>query len=804
MTKLLMVLPRAEVSHPLFKDDSVSELCEMLQKNLTDVEQYYMNLNDQSKVDENLFRYDEPDIRYATSMNYNPAFYNKDMQHRAMIRSAYNVEGLYKTYTAMILTRLADELLGGETILRNDFRTIMSRLLPFIGQEVAGITIINSSKSSINYYNTRIPVNPNCTPRGWYYKYVIQITNKMYVSQVRKALQVDGHFGLIIDTKEGLENDGVMTDVVFEKNDNIICKIGCAVFNGSPTLMISASTVTPGQVSVRFVAPSAVYTDYPKFTDMLVDKTGPFEFTAATDENNVIRSLAVNDVSYDLTPVGLVMLKENGIDVTSSGYASLGGKKFHVKKLETDTIFKIVPVPVAPSLMMSKLFSLVLDTDDSRVPTIRNFQSRDDMTEFTLQFGFSAHVDIHYGHMVVTALPIYEYYKSPWNNADIETFPVTYKASIVPMGFSTNICTVDVVVNHPRPVSSFLIRVEFKTGALIGNNSSTLSYVNDNFVTQFEISSADVLTSSSSAGTIASLSADCKYIWVPRIPATILKSSLKLSGDDNNIYYVLVYSEKNIYLLSKSLQYDGDIPTPWTPESSTYKPYTDIPSNAKFAVLSIPIMMMGEYENGKVINVRGIEIQSKTPVAFNIAESYNIYPIANHNTDSDDNGGYGVSYINVRRLYVNGHIDIPVMFINNDTIKIIVRTDTAEMDFIINVDLLESEDDTSDGDSDIDSPTEDSTPSNDANSEAGSNGDNNSSEDDGHSTTDNPEDKSEESSSAGSSENGTSEPSDKLPGSDEKTDETQTSTTPEQNNQETNKEQTDAEVKEEASSDDLS
>ena len=604
----------------------------------------------------------------------------------------------------------------------NQLLSIFRTIEKYIGNGVEAIYYLSAIRKDAKRYTTLYETD---NAAGWVNMILVQWSKDMdpvdrtnLVSSLRNTrFNVSVNFGEENEVKETL------TKYVDElRSHDVAFMFLCDNDEGYGKVLVFKKyrNYDIDQAVIRVTTNTKISTNIPENIEMLATVGGTFTFVATTDKLFSLYSMTVNGKCYTLNSRGLIALAELGITIVEKTDSELYNQfTITISKIKSNMDIHLADAPYGSYLIAQNIFSIV-NTDEMDKPSIilnAPTSDVDSNIEGILQFKFNGSVDENLiDRANVELIPVYLYDKL--EDEDSKFVSTTNEVSFINIGMNGDrVCQVHFSGEGVNMGSTFLVRVTFPEKSIVGSvwgisvrKPTPVKYFNQKFMIQFEISMT--------ASEIVSVSESVKMAintWTPMIPSPVLTTKFKLSNADVYPWYTL-NEEGGIFTLTKNENYAGDIPN-LVPESSIYKPivtyksaadnndFVEIPENAKFAVFSVPIglVLPYYYSNGDQIDIVTMSVNSSVPVKFNnmvCSDSAYFYRASD--------GVEGVIYSNLKRPYLNGYIDVPVLFMDKDVVEInlcVPHTSTLinpsnglyNMSCRVIVDLPESVTDTDEG-----------------------------------------------------------------------------------------------------------
>lgn len=631
----------------------------------------------------------------------------------------YNEQVLYFTVEALIAKKYFKPNTPSE---RKDVFSILKILLPYIGRGVEGVFYMTEIQQvRQNHYS---PTLKNVV--GWNNCMYIQISSSMDASEKLKLTSKLSNCHFSIGAKWGTGEE--VQEALYENTDRLRTHIVPFMFrcgidaDGSQVLTFAKyRNYDVDQAVIRVTSTTKIRTNIPSNIEMLVNKGNSFSFEVSVSKPNSLYNITINDTHYTLNSYGLVALAEIGVSITEkdSTQSMYNNFSITVGKVTSNMDIHLSDIPIATELISQKLFSVLNSKPEDKPSILLSVPALNGpTTEGIIQFKFAGSVDenlINRAKVYIVPIELYDGTDDVYGDVFTET---EHEVSFINVGFNDDkICQVHFSVSDGAIGHTFLVRVIFPEKSMVcaanfgRNQVAPVKYFSPKLTIQFEISKA--------TDEIVSISESVKMpygVWAPSIPLPLLTTRFKLSNVDLYPWYELVDSFEgeilttkkaglpNTYTLIKNEGYAGDIPN-LVPESSIYQPmltyktmnkdeYVEIPDNAKFAMFSIPIglFLPYYYNNGDQITISSMRVNSGIPVKFSNMDcddaAYFLYNIDNERSE-------GVIYNVLRRPYINGYIDIPVLFLDKDVVIIDFVMDNwdgsiRKITYRIDVDLPES------------------------------------------------------------------------------------------------------------------
>lgn len=552
----------------------------------------------------------------------------------------------------------------------------------YIGRGVEAIYYLSTARKDIKRYTYPSEVDNSA---GWVNSVLIQWSLDMSATDKTNLMTSlrNARFNLTINFGSSTEvNQAVIKYVDELRSHNVAFMFLCHNDDGYGKMLVfnKYRNYANDQAAIRVTTTTKIMTNIPDNIELLANVGGSFTFDASVEKPNSLYSMTVNDKHYTLNSRGLTALAKLGISITERADVELYNQvTITINKIKSNMQIHLADAPVASPLIAQRVFSV--DTEETNkpsiilsVPTINNVTD----IEGILQFRFSGAVDENFIERAnVELIPVYLYDKL--ENEDGKFIPTKNEISFINVGFNdSKICQVHFSGESVNIGNTFLVRVTFPEKSIVGsafvagtNNPTPIKYFNPKFIMQFEIRK--------DTSEIVSISESLKMplnTWSPMIPNPVLTTRFKLSNADIYPWYTL-NEEDGVFTLTKNEDYAGEIPN-LVPESSIYQPIityktinnddpVEVPENAKFAVFSVPVglLLPYYYSNGDQIDIVSMTVISDVPVKFN---NMVCYDSAYFRRSSD--GREGIFYNTLKRPYLNGYIDVPVLFTDKDTVEI--------------------------------------------------------------------------------------------------------------------------------------
>lgn len=535
--------------------------------------------------------------------------------------------------------------------------------------------------------------NLNKSANGWGMSVYIQVAN-CESSVISKISSILKGFALPFNVYFTSSN----MDVVLGTLSNVVVPwaFGFARVNDTPTLIFSKHLNQKScnhKISVSTNTPAYIGLNIPSNVQLLVKSGDNFEFeTYSYDKSNIPVSIDVNKKNYLLSTYGMRELRDIGVLVMENHDVCNGCQKGHSYIIRIDNVSSDMDIVVrgaAIPTVFNSDFKLNVDGVYPRVDVIDVPSC--DYIAISLRFGFAGQTHLFKKDKVKT-------YCLPMMSYDDEIISDSYlcadaEITETPMGFGENSFYVMTfkIPRHMVYAKHALIRTVFDLGAFYTSGPNAIQFVSNNFAIQWEIC-LDGLSSMISSvfenvGVVGSE-------WIPTVPKIIATNQVLLSKVDEYPHFTLLNDGVSSYTLTNNESFVGDIPV-GIPENSIYsvvqkftvdgyQHMVSLESPLRFAVLSIPVGLFipnaDKYQIGDEVTLSKLMIQSNVLVGFNL-DCRAVGTFTEHPTT--DNTVAWVTYMEVRRPFIDGYIDIPVVFVDNDTIVINI----PEYDFKVSIDV---------------------------------------------------------------------------------------------------------------------
>ena len=468
-------------------------------------------------------------------------------------------------------------------------------------------------------------------------------------------------------------------------------------------------------------------TNIPEDVNLLVNAGSKLSFNVYVRGVRFIPvSISVGGTQYLLSTYGLCkLLNEKGISVqeielsTTNRDGAKKGVNITVQHVSED-----LEIQINEAMMdyLPDVFSILVPSAEGTLTSGPKLEPvyvnlAEDTVSGKLLFQFKGTTQLHRGDKVkVYAVPMGSYDELELSEENLCTASITQAS----FGFGED-TYYELTFSAPMNVTyddELLLRVVFDEGTIFGNRlyntTSVMEVLNESFAVQFDLDiSANVVCSVYSNQLVPASS------WTPIIPGAVLNNQVTLSKADAYPYFELISNNNRSCLLTQNALFEGNIPT-GIPENSIYsviqryypvvctcksvlsvQPTSD-DSNAEsgteteesfyFATIALPIGLVlpnrRNYQLGDMVIIPKLLVQSSIFAAFNIdCRTVGLTKVpAKYPEESDE---YFVTYLDASRPYLNGYIDIPVVFSNKDTI--VISIPDFGVDFVVNVDIPEQE-----------------------------------------------------------------------------------------------------------------
>lgn len=483
---------------------------------------------------------------------------------------------------------------------------------------------------------------------------------------------------------------------------------GFVVEYDHPTLIFSHyKTESQDTATVEVFTSNHLDTNIATDIKMIVHKNKAFEFIVYnTSEKFAFSGLVVNNHTYTLSSYDLAKLCNRGIDMirlenpnmyTTNGYTYI----IRIKSVVEDMTINAVESRITPYEINKSVFTL-----KEEIKLVTDVRDGLDSLLGSIFFEFGGDTKLLRGDIVTAyAVPMSKYnheVSDDWDELDssvIESSRGFGQSPFYQLNFSA---PTGLVYDN-----KLLVRVVFPKcsmgASIFKSNTYTQEFLTDGFAGQFEL---DI--ENNAILSISQVFGD-GYGETFNRPVTVISNMVKLSNVDAYPYFELLRDkEDGTYRLIKNELFDGIVPS-GIPESSIYHAVqyyhnvidTDIDDKfVKFVSFAIPLGMFlndgHKYNIGETVTIPNLLVSSNVNAAFNIDCAG--YGLVTGQYGASGNVIDAVSYIKAKRPYLNGYVDIPVLFISdkdvvseNPIISILIPDYNAE--FNITVELWDEEGD---------------------------------------------------------------------------------------------------------------